>query len=178
MRPCQIEGCLKPARSLPKGLCEMHYYRIRRTGSSAPPIKTTGTCLADGCDAPASNGGRKLNLGSSGYCRKHYLRVQKRGDAAFEFKGANNTQWTGDNATNRCVHQRLHKARGKASSHSCVDCGGRAAHWSYDHTDPDERFDPEKGPYSIDINRYDPRCVRCHKRFDLDFLKAKRQESA
>jgi hypothetical protein len=31
---CQIEGCERPPRSSTAGLCEVHYYRLRRTGRS------------------------------------------------------------------------------------------------------------------------------------------------
>lgn len=34
MRDCMINGCAKPARSSGATLCEMHYYRVRRTGKS------------------------------------------------------------------------------------------------------------------------------------------------
>lgn len=26
----------------------------------------------------------------------------------------------------------------------------------------------ELGPYSADVSQYEPRCVSCHKRFDLE----------
>ena len=48
----------------------------------------------------------------------------------------------------------------------CVDdCGNRAAHWSYDYSDPSELIDP-RGVYSPNPDRYQPRCIPCHTRFD------------
>jgi len=105
----------------------------------------------------------------------HYLRLKKRGDADFEFRGDNNPNWTGNDATNTAVHQRIRKERGHARNYSCVDCGGQAAHWSYDHSAKDERYDELKGPYTVNQDHYDPRCVSCHKKFDLNRIKGREQ---
>lgn len=71
---------------------------------------------------------------------------------------------------NKAAHDRVRRERGSASLHRCVDCGGDAAHWSYDHRDEAELVDAKKGPYSLDPAHYEARCVPCHKRFDLDHL--------
>ena len=67
---------------------------------------------------------------------------------------------------------------GAASEHDCVDCGGSAYQWSYDHSDPDERVATEPPltgiAYSLNPEHYSPRCVPCHKRFDLGRLDAVR----
>lgn len=56
------------------------------------------------------------------------------------------------------LHCRIRAARGPAKNHQCIDCGKRARHWSYDLSD---------GPgFSQDVNRYDPRCVKCHSAHD------------
>lgn len=70
------------------------------------------------------------------------------------------------------VHMRLHAQRGSASQHLCVSCGGRAKHWAYDHADDLELVD-ERGSYSMDLNRYQPMCVSCHKLFDLEKINEK-----
>ena len=70
------------------------------------------------------------------------------------------------------AHDRCRRDRGPARDHQCVDCGGPALHWSYDHTDPDELMGTQgtKGttpyPYSLDPAHYSPRCASCHARFD------------
>ena len=69
------------------------------------------------------------------------------------------------------VHDRLRRDRGKAKEHQCVDCGNQAAHWSYNHDDPDELSGPQgtKGPhypYSLKPEHYAPRCKSCHVAFD------------
>lgn len=171
---CTIDGCHNRSRSTANPHCEKHYYRLRRNGTLDDPEVITGTCIANGCEKAATSGGKLFGLGAMGYCRKHFLRLRNRGDVNFEFKGERSHFWTGDAATASAVHQRVRAARGSASSWCCTDCARPAEHWSYDHTDQEERFDAEKGPYSLDIDRYFPRCVRCHKRFDMDYLLAKR----
>lgn len=171
---CSVEGCSKASRSLRAEMCETHYYRLRRNGTLAltkPQRPRREECTVDGCAI--------LDDGPHGLCGKHLARLQRNGDPLVlrgpnPSRGPDNPNWTGDDATSKAVHQRIHKARGKAKCWQCTDCAKPAEHWSYDHTDPDEKFDTEKGPYSIDINRYFPRCVRCHKRFDMDYLKSVR----
>ena len=68
------------------------------------------------------------------------------------------------------AHVRVSKARGAAREYDCVDCGGAAEHWSYDHADPDEVTGPSASgrlvPYSLKVDHYEPRCATCHRRFD------------
>lgn len=80
----------------------------------------------------------------------------------------NNGNWAGSEATYSAVHERLRLWRGPARRHACVDCGSTAKQWSYDRTDLDEKRDAKMGaPYSLDLSHYVPRCVPCHKTFDL-----------
>lgn len=171
---CNVVGCTSPTRTRKSPYCETHYYRLRRTGTTADPQRIEGKCHAEGCSKEAKCNGAAADRPGKFYCRLHYLRIKKRGDESFEFKGPNSPRWTGDAATSRTVHQRLRKERGSAREHYCVDCGRSAAHWSYDHQADDERHDPEKGPYTTDISHYQPRCVSCHKRFDLAQIKIRR----
>lgn len=85
-----------------------------------------------------------------------------------DISGENNPRWLGDAASYENVHLRVKAARGRAADHSCVECSGPAAHWAYDHADPDERRDAT-GPYSLDVSRYQPMCVLCHKRMDMAY---------
>lgn len=70
------------------------------------------------------------------------------------------------------AHCRVSVAFGKAKEHACVDCGEQAQEWSYDGLDPDEWWDIWVQPkfkvmrYSLDLDRYQPRCQPCHSRFD------------
>jgi hypothetical protein len=167
LNECSAEGCTVPPRSSHAEYCETHYYRLRRSGCLDEPRKITGTCLAKGCDKPANHAGAGAYTSTEGYCRLHYLRLKKRGDTSFECHLDNHPRWTGDDATNKAVHQRLRSMRGQARSWSCTDCSCPALHWSYDHGDPNELDDSRYGPYSLDPERYQPRCARCHKLFDL-----------
>lgn len=41
-------------------------------------------------------------------------------------------------------------------------------HWSYNYEAAEVLVDARTGcPYSLDLDDYDPRCVPCHRRFDL-----------
>lgn len=66
------------------------------------------------------------------------------------------------------AHYRVKFEHGSASDHPCVDCAGQAEDWSYDHTDPNEKYDDRGRPYSPDPTHYQPRCRRCHRQFDLN----------
>lgn len=98
----------------------------------------------------------------------HAERVRRHGDPQVSNtgSGAANPRWRGDAVTYAGAHLRIRAVRGPASEHGCIDCGRPAAHWSYDRSDPHERAGPD-GPYSTDSQHYQPRCVPCHKRFDL-----------
>lgn len=63
------------------------------------------------------------------------------------------------------AHIRVQRAKGKASEHPCVDCGGPAEDWSYEGGDPEERVELMKGSpitFSLNIDFYNPRCRVCH----------------
>lgn len=53
------------------------------------------------------------------------------------------------------LHKRIHRRFGKASSHSCVDCGLKAKDWSL-----------EGKEYSDKVEDYRPRCRKCHIKKD------------
>lgn len=89
--------------------------------------------------------------------------------------GANNPRWVGDAVGYAQAHRRVKALYGNAGRHPCVECAGPAAHWAYDHADPDERRDPDEGYYSLKIEHYRPMCVRCHKRFDMAQIRRRRQ---
>lgn len=71
------------------------------------------------------------------------------------------------------AHGRAYRDKGRAKDHPCSDCGEPARHWSYTHADPDEMVDDKGCAYSLDPDHYVPRCVPCHKRFDLDRIDAR-----
>lgn len=174
---CVVEGCGTDVRSAYSDYCEMHYGRLRRAGTLADPVRVGGPCLAPGCTAFAKTSIEGMHEPDEGFCRNHTLAIKKHGDLTRSFYHATaerNPLWTGDDCTYGAVHQRVRKRNGKAANHSCVSCGGRARQWAYDHSDPDGLFEEAKGPYSTDLDRYQPMCVRCHKRLDMQHLRVAR----
>lgn len=171
---CMADGCDKPPRSKRSPHCEAHYYRMRRRGTLElvkPQRERRGICTVDGCG--------NTDCGLHGLCDKHYARSVRNGHPLVLrgpniMRGPDNPHWTGDDATYSALHQRVKKERGRPSQHQCVDCGRQAQHWSYNHEDPNEKFEEGKGAYSLDIYCYDTRCVSCHKQFDLEIIGSRR----
>lgn len=61
------------------------------------------------------------------------------------------------------AHHNIYLARGKASDHPCISCGGRAKDWAYQY--PEEvapLTDPDGRPYSLNVMDYAPMCFGCH----------------
>ncbi len=78
MKPCQVEGCEKPAGvpGTARGWCSTHYSRWQKTGD--PLVAPTDlkpapspTCAVDGCESPRW---------ARGWCSTHYARWRKDGD--------------------------------------------------------------------------------------------------
>jgi len=74
-------------------------------------------------------------------------------------------------------HLRVAQRRGRAADAvgGCIDCGGNASQWAYNHASEREQSGWTVGKnehlykvtWSPDPDDYDPRCVPCHKAFDL-----------
>lgn len=176
--PCSVNGCERPACrwSNDQRVCRLHgqrwdrYGRFERIRETQPPRASRSVCTVTGCD--------KIDDGPHGLCKMHKTRLDRHGDVTVAIpqsqrafpRGADHPKWTGANATYVALHQRVRNARGSASKQRCIGCGKQAAQWSYDHRDEHERVD-EHGPYSLDLGHYVPRCVSCHKRFDLGYLR-------
>jgi hypothetical protein len=147
----------------------MHYYRMRRNGQLDALKRyrqTGGPCSVEGCD------GKDLD---SGMCYRHATRTRMHGDPQIciqpedrkKLLGSDNPAWAGDEVGYAGAHDRAEATKGRACDHACVDCGQAARHWSYDHADPNELATEAGYPYSADPSHYVPRCVSCHKKFDL-----------
>lgn len=114
---------------------------------------TRPTCEVPGCGRPHR---------ARGYCGAHYVRMTRHGHAQVDQPIEART--TGGVGYWAC-HERVRAQRGPVTTHRCAECGVAAADWSYDGTDPTERTDPTRGyRYSLDPNRYRPRCRSCHRR--------------
>lgn len=175
---CSVAGCDKPIRTAP--YCYAHYMKNWRYGSPTPQHaprwrdltgarfgSLTVTARANGrwvcsCDCGAVTEVRSgdLNRGTVTTC----------GDPA--------THRRTGTADYTAAHERVRADRGRVQQYPCVGCGSPAAHWSYDHDDPDERHSARERTlgiaFSLDPAHYSPRCVPCHKRFDLDRIDAAR----
>src|SRR6056300_929953 len=164
---CDVVPCNKKAKVGPngkpngKGMCSMHYQRSLKNGSPYVVWIPTVGCSVDGCE--------EKHYGN-GLCNKHYMRVWKNGTIETLIKIPGHEDPSYDT-----MHKRVMRSRGKASQYSCVDCGEQAYHWSYNHQGEIERSGPGVGSqkkyiftYSTNIEDYDPRCVPCHKQFDLE----------
>lgn len=179
--PCQIEGCEAPRHQYQR-YCGSHYMKWYRHGDpffqqthdhadltgerfgmltavsytpATDALPPTWLCKCD-CGTTTSVRTGDLNSGNITSC----------GDPKHRWQ---------DDVEYGAAHCRVRFHRGSASAQSCVDCGAAAAHWSYDHADPDERTSTTvKGnpAYSLKIEHYVPRCVPCHKAFDLARLAA------
>lgn len=65
------------------------------------------------------------------------------------------------------AHARVMRAKGRAAVQTCVDCGGAAAHWSYDGLDTNALYEERVNCwYSLSPDFYVPRCVSCHSKHD------------
>lgn len=183
MRPgisqtCSADDCDSLTRSSGSPYCEKHYYRMRRNGQLGTTKRwrqTGGPCAVAGCEDTDVD---------TGMCSRHATRMRRHGDPQVciqpedrkKLLGPDNPSWTGDEATYEGMHQRVRAAKGSARKHACTDCGKPARHWSYDRADPNEQTG-DKGLYSLDIGHYVPRCVSCHKTFDLAAINSARAHS-
>jgi hypothetical protein len=73
-----------------------------------------------------------------------------------------------DQAGYTAAHNRVRSKNGKASAHLCVDCNDPATDWSLVGTGEKNTVNEYGYPltYSLDINRYVPRCRPCHMILD------------
>lgn len=97
-----------------------------------------------------------------GWCVTHYRRWQRHGDPQ---PAAPVQPRVTDTTSYGAALQRLRAERGPAATQLCAGCGAAAACWSYAGGDPDERTDARtRARYSLDPDRYRPRCHYCHRR--------------
>lgn len=162
---CVIEGCDAPRKA--RDYCNKHYTRIMRYGDPDAlnyrrgPSIIRGSCRIEGCEKPSMRS--RTNL-----CNMHLTRLLRTGTT-------DKLVQRHAELTYRGAHSRIQLDRGSAKAYACADCGGAAAHWSFSW----RRVPPDGwmwGPghrsmlaYTCSPADYDPRCVRCARRYDSDF---------
>ena len=152
---CEVPDCERPHYS--HGMCKLHVQRWQKHGDPSIrfPKRTPARCQVEGCDQPTRG---------KGYCEAHYWRWRDHRDPLWEPKPKGIQTYTS-------MHRMVRQQRGTATTHPCTRCSGPAEQWAYDHADPDERYELDQGPYSLDINRYIPMCGHCHTEFDRGVAK-------
>jgi len=157
---CSIPECGRPFSC--KNLCAMHYKRFKAHGDPlvTKRLKKSPCRIAD---CARMQHAHEL-------CNSHLYHFEKYGDPLAVGPGKRAGRKRKEIPTYTGMHKRLFYDLGKASAHTCVDCGSQAQEWSYNGGCPNELYEVievEPIPYSIDQSRYSPRCVRCHRIKDL-----------
>lgn len=171
-RTCSVSECPRPYKRA--GYCYGHYMKNWRYGTPTPQRdpgwvdirghrygtlvvvdRTPDGWLCD-CDCGRTRTVSAGDLNRSGEASTCGHRQTHRRQEACGYGAA---------------HDRVRRDRGSIHRQWCIDCGEAAQHWSYNHDDPDELYAEDLSAhgvaYSPQPRHYSPRCVRCHKRFDL-----------
>lgn len=163
-RRCSVCGAPHYAR----GFCQMHYQRWNQFGDPGQ-VGSKLMPRGDACSVPECG----EPVLARGLCNMHYARQRKHGDVhtvltgGCYLSGADSPVWGGDAVTYHAAHGRVYRTRGSAKGYRCIDCGNRAAQWSYDGGAGSLELHAPEGDYCADPGFYDPRCISCHKKFDL-----------
>lgn len=101
---------------------------------------------------------------AKGLCSKHYNRLRRHGDLTTVKKGSPGKgpahhSWKGADASYTALHNRVYRARGKASR--CEQCATADGpyEWAMRH-----------GTDGTDVNEYVSLCRPCHRLYDLGRL--------
>lgn len=149
-------GCLFLEVAVQKGEARLSDLTDKRFGrltviDRAPnmyPKVTTWNCLCD-CGVHVAVASTSLQQGRTNSCGC----LRRNDHDVITYEGA---------------HWRVRQAKGPPTQHRCADCTSPAAQWSYDYSDPEEVICTKRNcKYSLDPDRYVPRCTSCHKVYDL-----------
>lgn len=174
---CSVTDCSAPIKR--RGYCYGHYMKNWRYGTPTPQHtpgwvdirgRRFGTLVVT--ERRGSRWLCKCDCGRERLCPAGDLNRAGQTSTC----GHRPTHHRTDTAGYTAAHQRVRQDRGLVQLHDCVNCGRPARHWSYDHDDPDELYADVRSAnlaaYSLKPEHYSPRCVPCHKRYDLDRLDA------
>lgn len=169
---CSLDECDKPVKR--RGYCYSHYMKAWRYGTPTPSFdpkwvdlrgRRFGTVVVQ-----ERQGQRWLTVCDCGRERLASAgELNRSGDAAT--CGHRPSHRRSETAGYSAAHDRVRRDRGPITDHACIDCGRQAQHWSYNHDDPQELLahglSVRPVAYSLTPAHYSPRCISCHKRFDL-----------
>src|SRR5438105_4775621 len=119
-RTCTADGCIATTGQR-STYCSMHYFRMRRNGTLDARIpKVVQACLVADCTTEARY--------TNGMCKVHWMRDHKHGSPLIVkmesgSAGPDHASWRADDVGYQGAHTRVRTQRGRASQHSCVDCG-------------------------------------------------------
>ena len=139
--PCSVDGCEKPVQC--RDMCGMHYARQLRYGDPHYVPEKVAACRVEGCEKPPPF--------SRGLCEAHYAKLLRYGDPEWRFNPKPMSE-VGYIAR----HDRVRRARGKATEYRCVRCSAQAVNWAWIH-----------GEDPADLDSYMPMCRACHMKYDL-----------
>lgn len=169
---CSLDGCDKPLKRA--SYCYGHYMKNWRYGTPTPEHAPQWEDLR-GQRFGLLVVSQRVGLAWSCTCDCGAKTIVRTGDlnrGSITTCGNRSTHHRRDDSDYGTAHDRIRRDRGHARNQACTDCSNAAQHWSYDHTDPDERISQASRThgiaYSLNPQHYSPRCVPCHKRFDLD----------
>lgn len=171
-RTCTVDTCELPRHNKTHGWCQKHYTRAYRHGdphTTAPRPRArnlVGERFGTLTVAAAAPTGWRCTCDCGATAHRRTGDLNRTGDNS---TCGNKTAHRRDDIGYGAVHARLATERGPARQHSCTDCGGQARQWSYDHLDGHHELE-DGMPYSLNLDHYQPRCVPCHKTYDLAHL--------
>lgn len=147
------------------------WYKIGQASSNPYKIATCEHC---GESALMQRTGR--------FCSKSCVSAYRHRQGQLGGNGPCSPSWKGALVSYDGAHKRIHRTRGKASRHPCVDCGAPALHWSYDGKDSEELTTTSRRGqevrYSAKPEHYEPRCVTCHNHHDIQYQHGERHHRA
>ena len=100
---------------------------------------------------------KKTKLKISKTRRKKYPKLSKEWIDKIKksrLREENNPRWKKLSIKN--VHDRIIRKFGKASRYKCIDCKKQARDWSNN----------DRKKYTLNFERYKPRCTFCHRKYD------------
>lgn len=176
---CTFRGCNNEVEA--KGLCNGHYQQDR-LGKPLTPLRRPVTVDEKNEIVRLYESGQSLKQVSAAFGRNTRTVSDILNDVGSGTRrpgwpvaqygsGSVHPRWRGNDISIGTAHSRLRRIWGSAGNYPCISCGGTAAQWAYDGTDPDQRYRlvgkrKYYAYYSVYPEFYMPMCSLCHRRRD------------